>query len=144
MTWIRDASRRTRIVALAGIVLLLFILFEIGIRFIPPNGMTYTWDHPTSGIPIFQKSSTNPKTVAYWYQYTNNGKTPVYMATCNGRPPVPGPSEQMTFTFTFYGVPIESFSNDDANDCPWYGQSAGGLPDLFDEYAIVQNPGTSQ
>lgn len=142
MKMLRNTPRRVRIIVLLCSVLLLFILFEIGIRFLPPNGMTYTSVDTASGVVGYSVSSTDAKTVAYWYRYTNNAKQLAGFLGRRCSAPAMYVSKTNTFTFTLYGIPIESFSGEDANVCYQYVQSAGGLPNIFTQYWISSNPET--
>ncbi|HEX8730448.1 MAG TPA: hypothetical protein VF725_00200 [Ktedonobacterales bacterium] len=136
LTWRQRHPRLTRALAC---ILLLFLFFEIGIRFIPPNGMTYT-RVDLSGKLAKTFRSTDPQTVDSWHarltgfnwiwtpEVINNSF--VHCGSILGYQP--GTSD---YTFTYDGIPVESFTGDDQATCGTMLESAGGIPNLLWEYA---------
>jgi hypothetical protein len=114
----------------------LFILFEVGIRFIQPNGMNFVETDSASGRVVARYSSDQPATVHGWYVYVNHEPSLGFVTHCSA--PAEFSPETGAFTFTWYGIPIESLSGQ-VNVCDQYLRSAGGIPDLFNTYFLT-NP----
>lgn len=127
-------SRRVRLVAL--VILALFVAFEVGIRLVQPNGMTFA-EYDSSGRALTMLRYDQPQMVGGWYTYVNNERSLGFAAPCSF--PLTYSPETFVFTFTWYGIPVETLSGQNANICAQYKRSAGGIPDLFNTYFLT-NP----
>lgn len=143
LTWRQRHPRLTRVVVCC---VLLLLIFEVGIRLLQPNGMTFT-EQGLSGQTISAFQSSDPAVVRAWHAYINDQEqistlavlwsilNPRHCSASLGYQP-----NTAILTFTYDGMPIESFSGEVGTDCASYASSAGGIPDLFTQYVIFQYP----
>jgi hypothetical protein len=116
-----------------GVLLALIILFEVGIRHVPPDGMTVTEVGYAGSAPFtLSYSYTAPKdqqTIGDIYAAFN--RAPVWTAwTVHGCVMTQDPS---SVVFTWHGVPVESWT---LAGCV-YDESAGGISDaLFVQHLL--------
>lgn len=125
-----------------------FLIFEIGIRFVPADGMTDTATDK-SGRVVYQYSTTNQAVVSSWQGALNTAPRRAGLDTsCILPEPVNWVAH--TYTFTWRGIPVESaWSNSggsllfwmrDDTACPAYIMSNGGIPDIFLRSTPQQEP----
>jgi hypothetical protein len=135
-----------RRVIYAAIIVLL--IFEVGIRFVPADGMTYVVA-TKSGQVVYQYSTANQKVVSSWQNALNTSPR-TFGLLIEGCIPPPGTWESRTYTFTWHGIPVESAWNNFGGDpfywastgdgCPVYIMSNGGIPDIFLRSVPQQDP----
>lgn len=149
-------SRLNRVLArvLIGEIALvaLFVAFEVVIRHLPPDGLTFT-EVKITLQPISATGQQGPATraldysISYdarqqatintWYDALNGGQDiggPFLHCTT-----LPGPEYDHTFTFTWHGIPIES-ATDQASLCGDWLLSSGGIPDYWHFRWLWTNP----
>lgn len=130
ITRIRRILRR---LGLLGVLLALFVAFEVGIRHVPPDGMTVAYEHnPSSNGPTHATYSApqDQQTINAYYETLNNALVyhsfrptyidpPPYLDGCY-------PATHPQFTFTWHGIPVESWSG----YCSVV-ENAGGISDAL-------------
>jgi hypothetical protein len=131
----------------------LFVACEVGMRHLPPDGLTFTEVKITQGVDAHGQELPARRTLDYtitydsrrqatintWYTALNDGQDiggP--FLHCNGEPPV-GPYYDHTFTFTWHGISVES-ATDEASACPAWLLSSGGIPDYWHFRWLWTNP----
>ncbi|MGH2503389.1 MAG: hypothetical protein ACRDID_12865 [Ktedonobacterales bacterium] len=148
----RRAHRLLARLSLSLIALLaLFIAFEVVIRHMPPDGLTYT--EVKISQPISPSGKEAPATraldysIAYdsrrqatidtWYNALNRGQDIGSFPHCNGGPPN-GPFYERTFTFTWRGIAVESATA--GSPCGEWLLSSGGIPDFWQYRSLWTDP----
>src|SRR6185312_13075603 len=60
--------KRATVVKIALALVAAFVVFEIGVRLVPPDAVHYTVQYSTDGGPVTTKTGaiTNPATIAQW------------------------------------------------------------------------------
>lgn len=114
---------RRRYWLVVGAVLALFVLFEVGIRHVPPDGMTVTtMGYSGATYTLFYTAPKDQQTISETY------------ATLHAAPAVSpfahyncalGPSPY-SVAFTWHGIPVEVWFT---GSCV-VSDTAGGIPDL--------------
>lgn len=115
----------------AGVVLALFLLFEVGIRHVPPDGMTVTYDCPSFCVNypfVGARAYTAPQdqqfiTQSYAY-YNSLPVIPAWTPIASCGPLAIYPS---SVVFSWHGIPVESWTS--RNCLGEYIESAGGISD---------------
>jgi hypothetical protein len=141
--------RILRSLGLVSVLLLLFVAFEVGIRYVPPDGMTYTmydtrefdsYGHavaPTTRWHTLTFAAPHDQQVINTYLQTlndRNGEQPsswVSPAYSCGRTLSPD-KYQFEFVFTWHGIPVQSWYDADCG----FMQSSGGIPNIFVVHSI--------
>ena len=107
-------------------------------RLIPPNGVTYARVDP-SGKLVKAFRSSDPQKASYWHarmtgfnwiwtpEAIDNGF--VHCGSILGYQ-----AGTSVYTFTYDGIPVESFTGYDQATCGVMQESAGGMPNLLWEY----------
>lgn len=138
--WWRQHPRLAWIIACC---LLLFLVFEIGIRCVQPNGVRVT-DVSTSGATLSAYQSTDPRVAR---RIKNGLETGASTFSLNALLQENHCSQILTFqpntstyTFTYDGIPIESFIGEAGTSCGYYTESAGGIPNLLILYGNDPGP----
>lgn len=116
------------------LLLLLFLLFEVGIRHVPPDGMTVTYAYKYSASAVIgTRPYTAPKdqqTIRDAFAAFNAARVVrVPLGQYAGCALTPYPS---LVVFTWHGVPVEAWT---LEGC-WYAESAGGISDE----RVVEHP----
>ncbi len=113
-----------------GIVLALFIMFEVGIRHVPPDGMTVTEIDYAGGDPFtYSYTYTAPKdqqTIGETYAALNTAPAFNYLIT-RYNCPLNSPPYPSSIEFTWHGIPLETWST---TSCT-ISDTAGGVSDDF-------------
>jgi hypothetical protein len=113
------------------IVALLFVIFEVGIRNVPPDGMTVTYDAPNP--PTYTYAAPQDQGIINdYYSTLNTAPMESPFVHINGCSPIEYPQ----FVFTWHDIPVESWSG----GCV-YTESAGGVSDIFLLRFHLWNPG---
>lgn len=134
-------------------LVVLFIACEVGMRHLPPDGLTFIEVKITQPISATGQEGAATRTLDYsitydsrrqatidaWYDALNGGQgIGGPFLHCNGGPP-DGPYYDHTFTFTWHGIPVES-ATDEASPCPAWLLSSGGIPDYWHFRRLWTNP----
>ncbi len=137
-TAVARAKRRVpRRLIVALTLLALLVAFEVGVRVIQPDTLTYTANVPTSW-PDYQyehRVITDPRAVAGWYAAVNAHPHPLFQVNvlssifihCNG---LIFADESYQFAFTWHGLPLETASTTETSCGPILWLTSGGLPSL--------------
>lgn len=140
---------RRRILVTIAIVALLFVAFEIGVRLLPPDAVSYRIDEhnlTATGIVVTTISGTvtAPKTVARWRtaltdQPPAQSLFGIYLSNWEGTDTCSrGGYDIATYRFTWHGLPVAVVST--APSCAGRMQiSSGGIPD-WNTYLIDPLP----
>ncbi len=126
-------TRRARLLRSMIDALALLALFEVGVRQIPPDGLTYT-EKDSAGHVTFTYTTGQQDLVGRWGAYVNGEPSNGALPTCS-LPAIPAPPIYRTYTFTWRGIPVESATSGPDN-CHHFILSSGGLPDPFDKYFL--------
>lgn len=132
-------------------VLALFAAFEVVIRHVPPDGLTFTEVKISQPISPSGKEAPATRALDYsitydsrrqatidtWYTALNHGQDLGFAPHCNGGPPS-GPFYDRTFTFTWHGIAIESADTD--SPCGEWLLSSGGIPDFWQYRSLWTDP----
>lgn len=143
MTRVRGVlTARALRVALVVLALLILVVVgdEVAARALTPTSMTYT-ETNAAGHTVFSFTSHDPATVAEWDHYVNGQPSLGRYPVCTYAPtytPLAG-----AFTFTYHGVPLETFYGQFASGCHIYSATYGFIPDLFDSYTLRSDPSHS-
>lgn len=112
------------------IAVLLFVVFEVGIRHVPPDGMTATGVGYSGGTPYtFSYTYAAPKdqqTIGATYAALNAAPAFNSLFTFYNCPLTPTPYPT-SIAFTWHGIPVETWST---GSCV-VGDTAGGIPDFL-------------
>ena len=127
----RRVGRLVRVLrGVALVAVLLFVVFEVGIRHVPPDGMTATGVGYSGGSPYtFAYSYTAPKdqqTIGATYKALNAAPAFNYLFTPYPCPRFPT-SHPSSIAFTWHGIPLETWST---GNCI-ISDNAGGISDAF-------------
>lgn len=116
------------IVRVALLLAIVFALFEIGIRLLPPDALQYSEVETINGTVTFSTSGTitDPATIAEWQADVTATPSDRFIwqtnATC-----APLSEYSASYTFLWHGLPIEVVSQ--LPSClPLYEVSSGGIP----------------
>lgn len=123
----------------SGAIILLFLLFELGVRQIPPNTLEHTAPRCIGcGMPVGKVYRiTDARTVANAYaSIRTSAWTPVnpldiLLIHCNG--PYGGGA---IYRFTWHGLPV-TVASDEITGCQGFIVSSGGLPDPWLYHAPI-------
>lgn len=150
MTITATRSRRTGLIARRIILgaIIAFLVFEVGIRFIPADGMSYVAEN-ASGQVIYTYSTSDQAVISSWQNALNTAPQSVGLLPDCGWSANPV-YVYHTYTFTWHGIPVESaWVNQggklfdiaaDGSECSVYILSSGGLPNIFTRSAPQQDP----
>jgi hypothetical protein len=124
-------GRRLRFwLAILAIFALVLILFEVGIRHVPPDGMTVTLLSPDgrSGGPWMYATPKDQQTIDAYYTGLNaapvkSSQVSANYALFHGCYPTAYPQ----ITFTWHSIPIESWTSQDSISICAYIEDSGGL-----------------
>jgi len=154
----RRCSRRRLWLAVGGLVAV-FTLFEVGIRNVPPDGMTYRM-YDTREFDRYGHAVAHTTTRSYTLTFAAPRDQQVinmYLQTLNDRHgEVPSSwvspayhcgqtlsldKYQFEFVFTWHGIPVQSWYDADCG----FLQSSGGIPNIFvDHYPGLPLPPSHQ
>lgn len=135
---------RRRYWPVVGVVLALFVLFEVGIRHMPPDGMTYTlYDTPLFDSQFHPLTTpvTTARTQVYTASHDQHVITKYLTALYHGNETPSSVVDpffrcgdalsldkyQEEFVFTWHGIPVQSWNETDCG----FMQSSGGIPNIF-------------
>lgn len=126
-------GRRIRLgLAILVLAALVFIAFELGIRHVPPDGMTVTLLSPhgylMDGPPLMYTAPKDQQTIDAYYSGLNAAPVESSQASANyalyqGCYPNMYPQ----ITFTWHGIPVESWISQDSASICEYVENSGGL-----------------
>jgi hypothetical protein len=115
-----------RVVKGALVLLALFLLFEVGARHVPPDGMTVSYDDSVGDTSFVTQSYSAPmdqQTIADYYVAFNHALVrPAWIL--HGCAMMQYPS---SVEFSWHGLPVESWT---LVGCD-YVESAGGVSDIL-------------
>lgn len=117
--------------AILALLSLVGILFEVGVRHVPPDGMTVTF-LSAGGRPLAEGSwvYTAPKDqqiIAAWYAGLNTAPVESQTSTSYAVDDGCYPTAYPQITFTWHGIPVEAWTSHDSISICEYIESAGGL-----------------
>jgi hypothetical protein len=102
-----------------------FLIFEVGIRFVPADGLSYTAYQ--DGQLVYTYSTSDQSVITSWQNALNSNQAPAVAVNCShGLDPNP---IYRTWMFTWHSIPVETATNN-PTECG-YGLSSGGLPNVF-------------
>ncbi|HEU5342886.1 MAG TPA: hypothetical protein VFU60_00940 [Ktedonobacterales bacterium] len=127
-------GKHRRLWLAVGVLVALFILFEVGIRHVPPDGMTVTYTYSQ----LDPNCSNCVDSVFGTGRYTSPQDQPTidsYYAAFNRAPVRPAwffhhctmYSDPVAVVFTWRGIPVESWT---IQGCDYF-ESAGGVSDVL-------------
>ena len=99
----------------------MFLLFEVGIRNVPSDGMTVTYEEANSPTDIYTAPRDQGIINDYYYQL-NASRMASPFVRINGCSPI----QYAQFVFTWHGIPVESWSG----GCI-YTENSGGISGIF-------------
>ena len=119
------SRRRFWLVVVA--VLVLIVLFEVGIRHVPPDGMTVTYTCSACGAPYVgtraYSAHADQQAIEDWYTSFNDASV-VSAWRLSGCTLTMDPS---SVVFTWHGIPVEAWTLEGCR----YAESAGGMSDAL-------------
>lgn len=139
-TPVRTKPRVPRGLIAALALLALLLAFEVTVRLIQPDRMTYTATiaEGSAADPTYRHAhvtTTDPRVVAQWYAAVNADPIPFDQTNaftfdfvhCNG---MAYSGQSYRFEFTWHGLPLETVTSSDWTNCGvvlWV--TSGGIPD---------------
>ena len=137
---------RRRVLSIIAALALAFVAFEVGVRLLPPDAVSYETQSSVNGGPVTVTSGTinDPSTVRRWYvammaRPTGRSLLDLDIAHWQGRDTcAPLGYYAGAYRFTWHGLPVEVVSPGPtcAGD---YQISSGGIPD-WNTYVIDPLP----
>lgn len=122
-----------------ALLALLLLGFEISVRLIPPDSMTYDASFYTGDFsnPVrhhVHMTVTDPRAITHWKSAISSNPLPysqynfasMIYVHCNGMHFI---NQSFTFTFSWHGLILESVTSDDQGCGPTLSLTSGGLPD---------------
>jgi hypothetical protein len=122
-----------------ALLALLLLGFEISVRLIQPDRMTYDASYYTGDFsnPVrhdVHMRVTDPRAIAYWQSAVSANPLPLSRydfasmidVHCNEEHFI---NQSFTFTFSWHGLPLESVTSDDQGCVPTLSLTSGGLLD---------------
>ncbi len=138
---------RRRALTVLGALIVVFAAFEVGIRLLPPDAVSYEFQSSVNGGPVMTTSGviTDPATVARWRAamtaHPSRRSLPnLSIAGWQGRNTcAPLGLYTARYRFTWHGLPVEVVSHAPGCGGGGYQVSSGGIPD-WNTYLINPLP----